>query len=97
MAGVLSKVGGGAGLWKRLEIILPMANIDFDAILKTFSSLKIFSTETVAIFNLSFCEDSVKCNILGLDTLLGKLHQHRNSRYLQKKRSDFRAVVTNIF
>lgn len=73
------------GLRKHLEILWPIANIDFDAILKTFSSLKIFSTETVAICNLSCCEDSVKCNILGLDILLGKLHQHRNACISRKR------------
>ena len=75
LAGAPSRVGEPAGPWKHLEILLPLANIDFDATLKTFSSLKIFSTETVAICNLSCCEDSVKCNILGLDILLGKLHE----------------------
>lgn len=85
LAGAPSGVGGSVGLRKHLEILWPIANIDFDAILKTFSSLKIFSTETVAICNLSCCEDSVKCNILGLDILLGKLHQHRNACISRKR------------
>lgn len=55
----------------------PIANIDLDATLKTFSSLKIFSAETVAICSWSCCEGSVKCNILGLDIFLGKLYKHR--------------------
>lgn len=61
-----------------------MANIEFDAILETFSNLKIFSTQTVAICNLSCCEDSVKWNVLGLGILLGALHKHRNSHLSRK-------------
>lgn len=66
-------------------VILPIANIDFDAMLKTFSNWKIFSTETVVTCNLSCCEGSIKCNILGLAVFLGKLHKHRNSPISQKR------------
>ena len=66
-------------------VILPTANVDLDAMLKTFSNLKIFSTETVVTCNSSCREGSIKCNILGLDIFLGKLHKQRNSPISPKR------------
>lgn len=63
-----------------------------------FSNLKIFSTETDAIYNFSCCGDSTKYSILGLNILLGKLF--KKFPYLKKKkkreRLDFGAVLAGI-